>query len=479
MPYSARSRFVSLFFTSSKVQLVYLSSDKRSVEKYATFDIPEGVISSRKVVDSTKLAGILKGIWKELGLREKFVGVVVPEFSTYIKAIKLPKMEKENLAEAVFWQASDVMPTSQTDTVIDWKIIDENDEGYTILVASIKKDVLTGYVDAISKAGLSPLVLETPSLSLSRVTDHDNFGKLVIYQSFNEAIVVVAMKENIFGSSISGLGDDNVLSTAIRIGHYYKGVKIEKILVGGINLTQNLLNNLSEKFAIKPEWIQVLLSGMTVQQLQEYMIPISLSLKKPLEPSDETTINLLPIDWAKGYEFKRLKSKVRKLMIDTLLVVAMLLIISVGFYMSLNIRFGNIKNEVSAADQTQAKEFSQKATDVNTMSQKVIKISDREHTMQQVIPAIYNARVEGVDIKNLTLNFETGAVNIDGFSPTRLGLIDFKKNLDNMGLFEGVDIPLSALEKDADIDFEISLNFKKAVKTNTGVIQIPSDFVKQ
>jgi Tfp pilus assembly PilM family ATPase len=453
MTTAAHKKFISIYFTASRLQVVELTEDEKRVQKFFSVEVPKGLITNKKVTDVQKLAELLKNVWIKYKLKTLHVGIVVPEFSTYIKSFRLPKVERDELDEAVRWQAVDAMPASEENVVLDWKILEENQKDITVLAASIKKDVLSGYIEAAGKAGLMPLVLETPSLSLARISDHEESGKLVIYQAFDEALLLVAKGENIFGSSITSLGDENIISTALRIIQYYKNVKVQRILVSGINLTQNLFTFIANKFSVKPEWVQVGLVGMTPQQLQEYMIPLSLALKDPSEPRDETTINLLPVDWAKSYEKKRLKKRLQGLFLFSFTALSLVLTATLAMYFYLNREHKRLEGEVLSVGSSGVEDVWEESARVNKLSDKVEKITDTKTNFEEIINALTESTTNDMNLVRYEINFETMELEIVGRADTRLSLLDFKKNLDEKEIFDEVEIPLTALEKDSDIDF--------------------------
>ena len=173
--------FVSLYFTSSKLLLLELNSSGKKAQVYAAVDLPEGVIQDHRVRDEKSLSDILKRVWQKLKIKEKSVGIVIPEFSTFTKSINLPKLERDELDEAVKWQAEEYIPLDPAGMSLDWKILSETEEGYRVLLVAVSQDLLNGYVSAVDSAGLIPLVVETPSMSLVRAVGEDVKSKLIIF----------------------------------------------------------------------------------------------------------------------------------------------------------------------------------------------------------------------------------------------------------------------------------------------------------
>src|SRR4030042_6584890 len=128
-----KNSFVSIYFTLGKLLIVKLNSSKKKVELFATIDLPPGVIQNHEVKDEKALSDVLKRVWQKLKIRERSVGIVIPEFSTFTKAMNLPRLDIGEIDEAVKWQADEYIPIEPKDMILDWKIIGETPEEFRIL----------------------------------------------------------------------------------------------------------------------------------------------------------------------------------------------------------------------------------------------------------------------------------------------------------------------------------------------------------
>lgn len=453
--------------------MLLFNGNRDSVEFFSEINIPPGLIANYKVTDQNKLAQLLSLAWNQLGIKEKYVGIIIPEFSTFIKYFKLPKIGNEELDEAVRWQARDVLPGTDTDIILDWKIIESDEKEYGILVVAIPTGVLSGYVNAVGLAGLYPLVVETPALALSRLSDSKESGKLIVYLSNQEALIVIAKGDKIYGSSITQINDASIIEVTERIVRHYSDIKIERIVVGGVGFTQSLTNSLAQRFAIQPVWMTIQINGLNLQQIQQYLIPISLQSKDPKEPRDEYSINLLPPEWVKNYENKKERRQISDLLINSTLILLTIFILTFGFYLSQNSHLKNIKKEsVNATDEAYLTTLAE-AQKINETSDKVLQITSQLYYPQEIVNEIVDLKKDGIDIKSYKINFDTGEVLLMGVASNRPKLIDFKSSLEDKEMFTEVTLPLKSLEKEIDLEFTINLRFKSVQKKqDEGTIQI-------
>ena len=86
--------FVSIYFLANKLQILQLDSAKKKVKKIASVNIPEGIIKgiggdgkgafAYHVEDTEGLSRILKTSWNKLHIKQRSVGIIVPEFFSSI-----------------------------------------------------------------------------------------------------------------------------------------------------------------------------------------------------------------------------------------------------------------------------------------------------------------------------------------------------------------------------------------------------------
>ena len=107
-----KKTFVSLSFTSTKLQVLQLSANKKKIVRFGNVDIPKGLVEGSKVTDTAKMSLVVKSALKQFGIREKLAGIVVPEFSTYTRTLTLPNLPVKELDEAVSWKMKEFLPNA-------------------------------------------------------------------------------------------------------------------------------------------------------------------------------------------------------------------------------------------------------------------------------------------------------------------------------------------------------------------------------
>lgn len=463
-----QKQLISVYFFKDRIQLLQLNPSKKKIERMASVSLPEGVVKEHVIQDSDSLASILKEAWGKLKIKEKTVGIVIPEFATFTKLITLPSLPTGDMAEAIDWQAKDFLPTGKEDMSMDWKEIGKQDDKLKVLVVAIKKQILSGYISAVDKAGLLPLVVETPSLSLSRLIGEEKQDSLIIYTLEGEGILVVSQNGGILGSSVVFNSDEeDILSTAKRIVKHF-GIDVKKIFIAGDLAESKLTDSLNQVFGVVPVKMNLDIQSLKKEMLNEYLIPISLQFKQTFEPSDPRTVNLLPSFLVDRYKDKRRSIQVWGVTLTTTLFVwvSFLLVLTTFLFLSQQYNSENAKGTEKGSILQQRKQTLQKVNEVNASVQKVSAIKNIFIQPKKVLNEITSAGSENIDIQIYILDLDKGNIHLEGVSTDRSSLIEFKQNLENVENITSVNIPISSFEVEQDLEFVADIEYK-IPKVNT------------
>jgi DNA-binding ferritin-like protein (Dps family) len=459
-----KKSFVSLYFLPGELQIIQLDAGKKKIKKYATIGLPEGLIENYKVTDKKALTKILKSAWKKIQLKEKSIFIVIPEFSTFVKLFELADIEISELHEAVGWQVHEFLPETLKETMMDWKIISRGKKVYQILAVAVNKDILSRYIEAVEDAGLFPLVVEIPSLSLTRIAANDKEASLVIYLSSKNAVMVILDKDKVLGSSVVQDRDvQDLESTAKRMASHFKNIKITKLMVGGVNIDKSLIEKLSKSFGLRAELLSKSIKGLKEEEIQKYLIPISSQLQEPAEPADPFSLNLLPANLVDKYKRKKLKLQVWGLTLTITLFVSILFLLTLGIYIFMTQQISDFKSQNTAAFQLASKreEAMKQVRDINLMVDKVYSIRQADMLPQEVLNDIARSSTGGIAVSDYKIDLDKGIVVLLGTATDRQSLLTFKQNLEGNPKVSQLEIPISSFTEEFNLDFEASFIYSK------------------
>ncbi|OGM31646.1 hypothetical protein A2803_04425 [Candidatus Woesebacteria bacterium RIFCSPHIGHO2_01_FULL_44_21] len=465
--------FISVVMSPRQIKAIKVNTKTGKVIKFAQIELPVGVIVNYRVKEKELLAKYLRELWDKNKIRDKYVGVVVPEFSTFTKSLELPNITDVEIAEALSFRMQEFLPTNVEDVVFDWKISKREKEKARVLVVAILKDVLFGYIDAVGAAGLSPLVVETPSMSIQRIIDKDPSGKMILYMGPSEAILVITAEQEIVASSV--INSDNInsiVTTARQMLAHYSAVTVEKVMVSGVGLTQDLIQFLNYNLGRPVQFADVKAAGLLPGQVQDYLVGLSLQYKDPAEPASETTINLLPPSWADYYKTQSTGIRAWTLtLIASIIVWSTFLFVTIVF-MVLRLQAQSLESSAADGKTGELNIAVTRVNEVNALAENVIKYNQSLVPPQAIINLLSDAKTEGISLNYYKVNYETGEVIIRGLAATRSNLLAFKNSVEALEKLSAVHLPVTSLVEETNISFEMSLSYSDFVAKNRAPVKL-------
>lgn len=133
----------------------------------------------------------------------------LPEQCSFVKIIQLPKMKRDEIKEAVKWEAEANIPLSLEEVYLDWVIIpgEKDSEHLNILINAAPKELVDKYLQVLRAADIEPVVFEIESVATARslIKKDDSFKPLLIIDlGSNRTSFIIFAENNLrFTSSIS------------------------------------------------------------------------------------------------------------------------------------------------------------------------------------------------------------------------------------------------------------------------------------
>lgn len=157
---------------SIKVAQLSKKKGKARLLSFARKDIPEGWIVDGEIKKEEEVMELIKKTLKEAKpkpINSKYVVYSIPETKGFIRVIKIPKVEGDNLEETVKYEAEQLFPIDISESYTDWQILSGQDgKVLEVLVAAVPMKLVDSYSDILKKMGLMPVAAEIESIAISR-----------------------------------------------------------------------------------------------------------------------------------------------------------------------------------------------------------------------------------------------------------------------------------------------------------------------
>lgn len=169
---------------SLKIAQLEKHQDEMVLISYGRKEIPQGIIEKGVIKKEEELIKIFKEAVNQLKgrpLRTKNCIVSLPETEAFIKIVQLPLMKKQEIEEAIKWEAEANIPLPIEEVYLDWQIIEpiippKKQNYYDILIGALPKKLVDSYLETLKKSDLRPLVFEIESIATSRALIEKNFS---------------------------------------------------------------------------------------------------------------------------------------------------------------------------------------------------------------------------------------------------------------------------------------------------------------
>jgi len=139
-------------------------------------DIYSGPVKDISSIEAEEIGGIISAVIKEAGMKNKRAVVSLPDYHTFFTTFTLPPMTKEEMTEAVKFEAPVRIPLPISKVSLDWQVVEglgKEEEAIRILLVAIPTEVLNKYQEIVSAAKLDLFTFEAEAFSLMRTLVKD------------------------------------------------------------------------------------------------------------------------------------------------------------------------------------------------------------------------------------------------------------------------------------------------------------------
>lgn len=207
---------------------------------FRTFEKSTLTVSSNDVIRA------VKAVLQEAKIKSKKAYFAIPDFSTFFTTITLPAMTKEELPQAVNFEARQHIPLPLDGVTLDWQII-EREAGpqsksgkVKILLVAVPNEVIKQYQEIAQAAGLELLSLEAEVFSLARA--------LIKESELDKAVALIDIGARSTTISVIDKG-------MLKISHSFdtSGNDLTNVISKGLNVDYNQAEGLKKKYGLSKD----------------------------------------------------------------------------------------------------------------------------------------------------------------------------------------------------------------------------------
>ncbi len=175
-------RSVGLDIGSGFVKVIEVdhSGDRPEVAQVAMRPLMPDAIVEGEVMDPGLVADTIKGLFQEVGLKNKDVVTAVGGHDVIIKKIEMDRMKESDAREVIRWEAEQHVPFDIKSVELDFNILNPLDEGLRmeVLLVAAKRELVENKVNLLADAGLTAAVIDVDAFALHNAFEHNYPGAM-------------------------------------------------------------------------------------------------------------------------------------------------------------------------------------------------------------------------------------------------------------------------------------------------------------
>lgn len=175
-------KFLGIDVGTASIKMVELSGrgDRRKLENYgemkatAVYEKPFRTFEKNSLLLSNKeVARGIKAIMEEAKIKTRDCVFSIPDFTSFFTNFELPPMTKEELPQAVLYEARQHIPVPLGEVTLDWEVISgkvssKEKNRLKILLVAVPNEMIYQYQEIAGLCDLQILALEAEVFGLSR-----------------------------------------------------------------------------------------------------------------------------------------------------------------------------------------------------------------------------------------------------------------------------------------------------------------------
>ena len=426
-----------------------------SIIRQEEVPLPDNCIQNGIIQDFEQLEAAFTQIHNIVGRMREPVVIGIPNGEVIIRPLKLPDMSIEDVRGTLDLNFDEYFPFPRVDAVFDTiRVITPDDaegsEEITVIAAASKRETIEKLLNLARKSGLPAGAVEPMSFALLRSLPNINDG-MSIFANHNTIISIYNGNGISFRSANNLQGAQDILNTMQFIETTYRGIRVSKLILSGLN------------FQVSAD------TGLELVNIEDpFFVAKGLAMRN--DP-DTQRLDLRPAEYVE-LERRRYSFNPNRLIFWGLLVGFIMLsigTISFALMRIIDIDLALEDKRISNTDLlTRRAELARSNADLEKKrkdTERVLDFLKSDIPVLEILNAFEANAAEGLKFEEADFSRNTAGmitVTIDGKASNEDAILNTTEGLKRCGLFSDVRLPISLRAMTGQMVFKIILRVKEA-----------------
>ncbi|WP_408956422.1 type IV pilus assembly protein PilM [Natroniella sp. ANB-PHB2] len=265
---------IGLDIGSNMIKIVSADLDGEEIvlKNLAVVPTPPDAVEEGKLLDLEALSAKIDGLLSTNGFEPTHVVAAISGEELISRMVEIPAMPKEELPEAVKWEAQEQLPMSLENVILDYEIINRKENGsYELMLVAVDRDIIDNYLELFERLDLKALAIEIEPLALIRAIEHLYSGQTLAIIDMGASttdVSICSQGQLLFTRTIS-VGGDNI-TEEVADNHELELAEAEEykcnnnLFEGELGL---IIRNLTTTIYRSLDYFQVKFKGYNIEQV--------------------------------------------------------------------------------------------------------------------------------------------------------------------------------------------------------------------
>lgn len=443
------------------VKNIAITDEKKEDDDLILIEEPidSNIIADGAVIDVELLGKVLKAIWEKANLGTDYAIVAIPDDKIYSRVFSFPKsVDSARLTEAMRLAISFQIPMKTEEIYLDWERISGSTLSNEILFSTVPRKVVEGYVEALEKAGIKTVALESHLAAIARSVKLPS-DETVLYS-----------KESPDGATIFALRGGILRFSRALPFHFIPKDEVSKEI---IKIRESLASETKGEIVIKEfkdatvrdEYTdRVEITHSVSGAKSKWLIALGTAMRAKIPEGEDNLISLLPVGTEEAYAYQRATTFVvlmRNLIVG---VSAFFIIAYLAAYIFIFTLSKNTSEKITVLSTSSVPqglpEMEEKISKINILTETGTAFLSDMPVWSNVLTEISLLTSDGITISRFSALSVTERFILTGTASSRDKLNNYKKILQGSSFISEVELPITNLELEGAIPFTVSFRLK-------------------
>jgi len=407
------------------------------------------------VIDIDLLASSLREIWDKAKLGTDYAIVAIPDDKIYSRIFSFPKsVTEERLSEAMRLAITFQLPIKTEDAYLDWERAPGTTTTNEILLSTIPRDVADGYVQALEKAGIKTLALESHLAGIARAVKLVPGETTIFSKKTPDGATIFALRDGILRFSRT------FPARFVPEAELHKEVnKVKEAIAsetkGDIKEQELVKATVRDEYANRKE---------ITEPKSKWLVALGTAIRGRIPEGMDNLISLLPVGTEEAYSYQRATTFIvlmRNLVISiSIFFVSAYLVTYISMLSMLQKGTQQLTTLSSSVIPPELVEKEKLIGEINTITETGLNFLSQMPIWSVVITELVLRTPDGITISTFSAPNFTDRFSIVGNARNRETLNNYKKTLQESAMLSEVELPLTNLDKEESVPFSISFRLK-------------------